>query len=198
LQDGPALPRSVVERLACAGRVRTVVHDCDGTPLDVGRSHRLVTAKLFRALLERDRGCTHPGCGSRRFLHAHHVRSWMHGGNTDLNNLLLLCGAHHRALHDGAFSLQAAGRGRWRFLRADGHELLASVHPERYADRTGAVDAEHPTAPDAPTTRWTGDRVSRHFAVGVIAERRAASARGGAERPPRAFPDHDPWAATPA
>ena len=178
LQDGPALPQSVVERLACAGRVRTVVHDCDGTPLDVGRSHRLVTAKQFRALLERDLGCRHPGCGSRHFLHAHHVVHWMHGGATDLDNLVLLCGTHHRALHEGVFSLLPAGSGRWRFVRADGRELLAAVHPERWIDRTSPLDGEHPTAADAATTLWTGDRIRRHFAVGVIAERRVAGGRG--------------------
>ncbi len=196
LQDGPALPRSVVERLACAGRVRTVVHDCDGTPLDVGRSHRLVTGKQFRALLERDLGCIHPGCGSRHFLHAHHVTHWMHGGATDLANLVLLCGTHHRDLHDGVFALLAAGSGRWRFVRADGRELLPTVHPERYTDRRSPLDAEHPTASDAATTLWTGDRISRHFAVGVIADRRVAVARGTTRR--AALPGYDPWAATPA
>lgn len=202
IEDGPALPRRVLERLACAGRVRTVVHDCDGTPLDVGRSQRLVTRKQFRALLDRDRGCRHPGCGSRRFLHAHHVRHWLHGGPTNLANLILLCGTHHRALHDGAFRLEALSKSSWRFIRADGRELLAAISPADYADPAGALDNEYPTAPEAPTTRWAGERLDRHFAVSVLAERRAAAGDVAGDRTERrrgAWPaDYDPWAVRPA
>ena len=109
---------------------------------------------------------------------------------------MLLCGTHHRDLHDGVFSLLAAGPGRWRFMRADGRELLPAVHPERYTDRRSPLDAEHPTTPDAATTLWTGDRLSRHFAVGVLADRRVAGARGTPRRAP--LTGYDPWAATPA
>ena len=37
---GPGLPDTVVKRLTCAGRIRTAVHDQDGTVPDLGRSHR--------------------------------------------------------------------------------------------------------------------------------------------------------------
>ncbi len=72
---GPGLPDTVVKRLTCAGRIRTAVHDQDGTVLDLGRSHRVVSERLYRALLLRDAGrCTHPGCANTRDLQAHHVR----------------------------------------------------------------------------------------------------------------------------
>jgi hypothetical protein len=32
---------------------------------------------------------------------AHHVRHWLHGGATSLDNLVLVCRAHHRAVHEG-------------------------------------------------------------------------------------------------
>ena len=53
--DG-ALPRvpAVVQRLTCAGRTRTSVPDRDGTVLDLGRSHRLVSDRLYRALIAED------------------------------------------------------------------------------------------------------------------------------------------------
>src|SRR6185437_3339110 len=65
---GPGLPERVVQRLLCEGRIRTVI--TDGAPhhaathvLDVGRSHRLVTDRQYRALLARQHGhCAHPGC----------------------------------------------------------------------------------------------------------------------------------------
>jgi len=93
--NGPGLPDDVVERLLCAGRVRTVVHGTDGdgqvTVLDVGRSHRLVTDRQYRALLLRDGGCGFPGCESTDGLEAHHVQHWLYGGRTDLANLVLCC-----------------------------------------------------------------------------------------------------------
>ena len=69
--------------------------------LAAGRSSRLVTAAQRRALVARDRGCTVPGClAPPSRCHAHHVRHWIDGGPTDLDNLTLLCPAHHRHLHE--------------------------------------------------------------------------------------------------
>ena len=95
---GPGLPDTVVKRLTCAGRIRTAVHDQDGTVLDLGRSHRVVSERLYRALLLRDAGrCTHPGCANTRDLQAHHVRHWLYGGPTNLAKLipLLVVGWEH-------------------------------------------------------------------------------------------------------
>ncbi len=73
--------------------------------LDVGASRRLVSDKQFRALMIRDHGCcTVPGCRSSIGLEAHHVQFWMWGGKTITANLILLCRAHHHAVHDGAFT----------------------------------------------------------------------------------------------
>ena len=98
---GPGLPDRVVQRLICDGRIRTVIHDSatirDGTTqvLDVGRSHRLVTDRQYRALLARQHGrCAHPGCPNTKHLHAHHRIHWIHGGRTDLANLLAFRPSH--------------------------------------------------------------------------------------------------------
>ena len=75
MAGGPGLPDAVVQRLTCATRIRTAVPDRDGTVLDLGRSHRLVSDRLYRALLLRDESCcTYPGCANTRELHVHHVR----------------------------------------------------------------------------------------------------------------------------
>src|SRR5665213_2048005 len=97
IAGGPGLPDRVVQRLLCEGRIRTVIHDSatirDGTTqvLDVGRSQRRVTDRQYRALLARQHGrCAHPGCPNTKHLHAHHRIHWIHGGRTDLANLLAL------------------------------------------------------------------------------------------------------------
>jgi len=83
----------------------------DEQVLDVGRTHRLVTRKQFRALLRRHDGhCAHPGCLNTKRLHAHHVLPWLIGGRTDMDNLILLCEQHHVALHDGAYRIRKLGK----------------------------------------------------------------------------------------
>jgi hypothetical protein len=72
----------------------------DGEVLDVGRASRLVTPALWRALVARDKHCTHPGCTRPPAMcHAHHIIHWADGGTTSLDNLVLVCGEHHRVLH---------------------------------------------------------------------------------------------------
>jgi hypothetical protein len=42
-------------------------------------------------LMLRDRGCAFPGCTHTAFLHGHHIKHWLHGGETSLANTLLIC-----------------------------------------------------------------------------------------------------------
>jgi hypothetical protein len=172
LADGPGLPDRVIKRLLCSGRIRTARHDRDGSLLDLGRSHRVVTPHLFRALLLRDGGCAHPGCGRRHGLEAHHVRHWLHGGRTDLANLVVLCRAHHHAHHDNELIIIPLGRGRFRFLRADGRELPDHLSPPEHTDTTTPIEDEHPDlAPDAATTRWDGTHLDHDYAITGLAQR---------------------------
>jgi hypothetical protein len=177
LAGGPGLPDHVVKWLTCAGRIRTAVHDRDGTVLDLGRSHRVVSDQLYRALLLRDEGCcTYPGCANTRGLQAHHVRHWLHGGPTNLANLVLLCPGHHRGHHDGEFRIQRLGRGRFRFLRDDGRVLPDPVDTAPLMADAAPVEHDHAdVAADAATTRWNGQRLDRHYAISVLAQRRERS-----------------------
>jgi hypothetical protein len=71
-------------------------------PLEVGRVTRVVSVAQRAALAVRDGGCRFPGCDRPpAWCEAHHLRHWVHGGTTDLGNLVLLCRAHHRAVHEG-------------------------------------------------------------------------------------------------
>jgi hypothetical protein len=51
---------------------------------------------------------------------AHHVKHWANGGETSLENLLLLCTRHHRAVHEGGYSIRKDFQDCWRFFRPDG------------------------------------------------------------------------------
>ncbi|MGI8879085.1 MAG: HNH endonuclease, partial [Jatrophihabitans sp.] len=178
IAGGPGLPDAVALRLACAGRVRTFLerHGERGErhALDVGRSHRLVTVKQYRALLVRHHGCcAHPGCGNICGLEAHHVAHWLHGGRTDLSNLVLLCPRHHHAHHDGHLSIHAVDGERFEFRDGGGHLLPERRDLTALVMATTPVEYEHPDlAPAAATTRWVGQRLDHHYAVSCLATRR--------------------------
>jgi hypothetical protein len=99
-EDGLELSGSAVRRMACDCDLIRVLLDADGCVLDVGRNQRLVTPAIWVALVVRDEHCAFPGCSRPPVMcHAHHIRHWIDGGATALDNLALLCGHHHRTIH---------------------------------------------------------------------------------------------------
>jgi hypothetical protein len=101
LEGGPALTPAQTRRLACDAAVTAIVTD-HGEVLAQGRARRYATRAQRRALLMRDGGCARPGCEETRIerLHAHHLRHWLHGGRTDVSNMVLLCDVDHGLAHD--------------------------------------------------------------------------------------------------
>jgi hypothetical protein len=114
------LPVESVRRLCCDSDTVVIIEDENGEPLNVGRKTRTVPTAIKRALRSRDRGCVFPGCTNQRFVDAHHIRHWSAGGETSLDNLLLLCTRHHRLVHEGGFSIAKDYLDRWYFRRPDG------------------------------------------------------------------------------
>ena len=95
-----------VQRLACDCSVIRVLLGSDSAVIDVGRARRVVSASTRRALDRRDRHCRWPGCDRPpRWSAAHHLAHWGKGGETNLDNLILLCGRHHWMVHEGGWEL---------------------------------------------------------------------------------------------
>ncbi len=138
------LPVESVKRLSCDGSIVRMVDGRDGEPLNVGRRQRAVPAALKRALWARDGGCAFPGCTHTRFVDAHHVRHWADGGETSLENTMLLCSSHHRLVHEGGYQIRKDFQGRWYFRRPDGRAVpRCGYQPEDMIDEGGA-SAEAP------------------------------------------------------
>jgi len=91
LDDGMRLAPATVRRIACDGSLVHITEDSAGNPLDIGRKTRAVPPALRRALQARDCGCRFPGCSHHRFVDAHHIEHWADGGETSIDNLVLLC-----------------------------------------------------------------------------------------------------------
>jgi hypothetical protein len=151
--DDAALSEAARERLTCDASTVTYLHGPEGEPLTVGRKTRTI-----------------PGCTHTRFVDAHHVHHWAHGGATLLDNLVLLCRRHHRAIHDKRAYIQlhrpATGAVQFHFYTADGERLLvtgdrrlaqAEVTPlpmKAVADVSAVTSAaSSPFAPVSPTAR---------------------------------------------
>ena len=115
--DGLRVSTETSRRLACDAGAVVMQHGLDGSVFDVGRKTRTIPPALRRALQARDRQCRFPGCNARR-CDAHHVRHWADGGPTRLDNLVLLCRRHHRAVHGRGFHGPGGGRRRGGVLLA--------------------------------------------------------------------------------
>jgi hypothetical protein len=132
-EGGGIVPSETVKRLLCTSRVQTILEDARGDAIGLGRTSRVPTAAMVRHLRYRDAECRFPGCGSRRFTHAHHVIWWERGGRTDLSNLVLVCGFHHRLVHEHGWGLKKDPDGNVRWFRPDGSLYRAGPGPPREA-----------------------------------------------------------------
>ena len=68
---------------------------------------------------------------NQRFLNCHHVEHWSNGGETSLNNLMLLCTRHHALVHEGGFRIEKDFRDSWFFVRPDGITVPESGYVSR-------------------------------------------------------------------
>lgn len=121
LASGPDLGIDVVRRLAAEGRLQMLWHR-DGIPLKLGTEVRLANRHQRRALRFRDGGCSVPGCGQTRRLHAHHVVKFP-DGPTDVDNLVFLCAFHHRRVHHGGWTIRRGSGGRFEFYDHKGRRV---------------------------------------------------------------------------
>lgn len=138
-----ALPRHVLQRIACeAGLVLAAVGE-RGTPVDIGRRDRRLTVALRRAVQLRDRDCRFPSCGATRHLHVHHARHWADGGSTDLDNLVLLCSRHHRFVHERGWSITVGPDPAHRFYDRDGRLIphRCPLQPPAVRSRLPLIEA---------------------------------------------------------
>ena len=181
---GLHLGKEAARRVACDAGIVVLRHAADGQVLDVGRQTRTVPSAMRRALQSRDRGqCQFPGCDSRH-CDAHHVEHWADGGETRLQNLVLACRFHHRALHEGGFRVVPADTaGQFRFLRPDGTPLPAEPPAAGWEGAPLApTDARLAAAgigigPHTATPDWYGESLDLTAALDVLWEPPAAVAR---------------------
>jgi hypothetical protein len=178
LEGGPEVPASTAQRLACDARVQLLLTDGTGNRMYLGRSRRLASPAQIAALTVRDGdGCQFPGCTHTRYLHAHHVRHWLHGGRTDVDNLILVCSFHHRLVHDQGYRVHRLA-GRWEFRRPDNTPIPIPVALTGNAasliemHSRARLQIDHTTL----TPHWEGDRLDPDPILAALLPRRVRTA----------------------
>ena len=94
------------------------------------RAKQTIAPATRRAVLRRDHHCcTVPGCRNALFLDLHHIQLSSEGGRNDADNLITLCGVHHRAAHRGELGVVGSVSRGVRFQHADGSDYGQVAEP---------------------------------------------------------------------
>lgn len=153
VQKAGALPAHLLRKWTCDG-VLQPVWETEGSPVNVGRSQRIVPDRTRRLVEDRDRDCAYPGCLAMHHVECHHIVHWAHGGTTDLDNLISLCPHHHDRHHTGDFTIHPVPadpgkRGRFRFRTRGGWAVGPVTARPSPAAEMPADESRHEPAPDA-------------------------------------------------
>ena len=95
------------------------------------------------------------GCANTRFVGGDHIHHWADGGETKLDNLILLFRRHHRFVHECGFRIERDA-ARVRFVRPDGRAVPVSPAPDEV---------------DGDGWRWL---TAAHKQLGLLIDRRTA------------------------
>lgn len=144
--DRTIVSSDTIRRMACDCNVHRYISNPLGTVIDYGRTQRVVSDPLFDNLLIRDHGCRWPGCGiPAGGCDAHHATHWLDHGETEPDNLVLLCWFHHHLLHEQHWSIEPLGGGH--FNLNDPHGGAQLLRPPLVGL---ALPTEPPTQPALP------------------------------------------------
>ncbi|MFD6856611.1 DUF222 domain-containing protein [Rhodococcus sp. NPDC060090] len=121
--------------LACDCQVTRILLDEHGVPLAHGQTRRTASREQRRALAVRDGGCAFPGCSTPpAWAAAHHIHHWVDGGDTDLDNLVMLCGHHHRLMHHTEWEVEMTDERRPQFIPPSSVDVFRKPIPGSMPD----------------------------------------------------------------
>ena len=187
IEDQSHVPAETSRRLSCDCSIVHWHENAEGNPLNIGRKTRSIPPAIRRALKRRDHGCRFPGCTCKRFVDAHHVQHWADGGETSMDNLVLLCRTHHRLVHEAGYGVEMKAGREAVFSLPDG-----KVIPQGPDGRGPGqpLDRDTPVSPpsrgnvieitsrnrekgleitaDTAVPRWHGERMDCSVAVDML------------------------------
>ena len=175
IEDRGHVSAETSRRLACDCSVVHWHEDAPGDVLNIGRKTRSIPPAIRRALKRRDGGCRFPGCSCTRFVDAHHIHHWADGGETSMENLVLLCRRHHRLVHEEGFGVQAERSGVINFTLPDGKiippgpdtRFRGNVVALRYRNKEIGLNI----TPETLIPKWCGEKMDNQMAVSGLLQR---------------------------
>jgi hypothetical protein len=175
LASGGCVSAETSRRLSCDCGVVPWLEDKEGTTLDIGRRTRSIPPAIRRALDRRDGGCRFPGCTAKHYVDAHHIQHWADGGETRLDNLLLLCRHHHRLVHEGGYGLELNTAGEPIFTTPNGN-LIPRGPDTRFSGNAFTLTADNQYGEieiDSSTLvpYWCGEKMDDGMAVDGLIRR---------------------------
>ena len=148
---GENLSAETLRRLACDAQIIPTVLNSKSRVIDVGRRTRTISEALRIAVIHRDEHCVWPGCATPPHrCDCHHVKHWINGGPTNLDNLALLCHRHHILLHEAHYKLQRHNN-TWTALKPDNTPLHPNT-PPRFARKPTLNELKPDNTPLHPNT----------------------------------------------
>ena len=175
LENGPHVSTETSERIACDCCVTEIEEDRYGEVLNIGRRSRTIPPAMRRALKARDGGCRFPGCTNHKFVDGHHIKHWSKGGETSLDNLVLLCRHHHHLVHEGGFDCRKGAGKEIYFVDRREQRLREFQETPRVSieDSLAWLYREFEKADvSAETSRaqwYAGEQMDMEYAVWVLA-----------------------------
>jgi Domain of unknown function (DUF222) len=113
LEWGGTIPAETVRRLACDAAI-TRITGLGELEHEITHAARTTPPATRRAMIARDHHCVFPGCDRPPpWCDSHHLIFWADCGPTKLENLALVCGPHHRKVHEEGWKLLRDKDGRW-------------------------------------------------------------------------------------
>jgi hypothetical protein len=120
--DGLEIAPETVDAVRPNARAKVRREDVHGVERDTTRARTPLPAAVERHVRERDPHCRVPGCGATRRLQAHHLVPCCRGGTDTIDNLAMVCPAHHRLL---------VPHGKWHLIgNAEEIDGLRLVHED--------------------------------------------------------------------
>ncbi|MDE0232791.1 MAG: DUF222 domain-containing protein [bacterium] len=121
LGDGTPIPAEKIRDLACQADILPAIFKGVSQPLDLGRSRRAASAAQRVALVARDKACV--GCGATaNWCQSHHIIPWAVQGNTDIDDMVLLCSRCHHKVHDDHWVVRKTPTGKYHLKPPPKHD----------------------------------------------------------------------------
>ena len=112
LGDGTPVPVEKIRDLACRSDILPGIFRGVSQPLDLGRGRRTASTAQRMALIARDKHCV--GCGANaNWCQSHHIIPWAVEGNTDIDDMCLLCSRCHHKVHDDQWVVHRKTTGQY-------------------------------------------------------------------------------------